>query len=105
MIGDLDQSIYKFRNINPSETKLFIKQLEMKELQLSENYRSCQPIVDASLAILKKPQNSVIRKLEKKLEAPLIALLHQQDQAQQILKEFEALINANHCLLKIVELL
>ena len=59
-IGDLDQSIYKFRNIDPSETKLFIEQLGTKELRLSENYRSCQPIVDASLAILKKPQNSVI---------------------------------------------
>lgn len=94
-IGDLDQSIYKFRNINPSETKLFIEQLGMKELRLSENYRSCQPIVDASLAILKKPQNSVIGKLEKKPEAPLIALLYQQDQEQQVLIEFEALINEN----------
>lgn len=94
-IGDLDQSIYKFRNINPSETKLFIEQLGMKELRLSENYRSCQPIVNASLAVLKKPQNSVIGKLEKKLEAPLIALLYQQDQEQQVLIEFEALINAN----------
>lgn len=94
-IGDLDQSIYKFRNINPSETKSFIEQLGMKELRLSENYRSCQPIVDASLAVLKKPQNSVIGKLEKKLEAPLIALLYQQDQEQQVLIEFEALINAN----------
>lgn len=94
-IGDLDQSIYKFRNINPSETKLFIEQLGMKELRLSENYRSCQPIVDASLAVLKKPQNSVIGKLEKKLEASLIALLYQKDQEQQVLIQFEALINAN----------
>lgn len=94
-IGDLDQSIYKFRNINPSETKSFIEQLGMKKLRLSENYRSCQPIVDASLAVLKKPQNSVIGKLEKKLEAPLIALFYQQDQEQQVLIEFEALINAN----------
>ncbi|WP_322174980.1 ATP-dependent helicase [Acutalibacter caecimuris] len=94
-IGDLDQSIYKFRNINPSETKSFIEQLGMKELRLSENYRSCQPIVDASLAVLKKPQNSVIGKLEKKLDAPLIALLYQQDQEGQVIKEFETLINAN----------
>lgn len=94
-IGDLDQSIYKFRNINPIETKSFIEQLGMKELQLAENYRSCQAIVDASLAVLKKPTNSVIGKLEKKLEAPLIALLYQQGQEQQVLKKFEALVNTN----------
>ena len=94
-IGDLDQSIYKFRNINPSETKHFIEQLKINKLRLSENYRSCQPIVDASLTVLKKPQNSVIGKLEQRLESPLIVLLYQQDQEQQVLKEFEALVNVN----------
>ena len=49
---------------------------------------------------MKKPQNSVIGKLEKKLEAPLIALLYQQDQEQQVLIEFEALINANQLSVK-----
>lgn len=94
-IGDLDQSIYKFRNINPSETKHFIEQLKINELRLSENYRSCQPIVDASLTVLKKPQNSVIGKLGQRLESPLIVLLYQQDQEQQVLKGFEALVNVN----------
>lgn len=95
-VGDLDQSIYKFRNIDPSDTKSFIEQLRMKELPLSENYRSCQAIVNASLAVLSKPQNLAVGKLEQRLEAPLIALLYQQGQEQQVLKIFEGLMNASH---------
>lgn len=93
-VGDLDQSIYKFRNIDPSDTKSFIGQLRMKELPLAENYRSCQAIVNASSAVLSKPQNFAVGKLEQRLEVPLIALLYQQGQEQQVLKNFEALMNA-----------
>lgn len=94
-VGDLDQSIYKFRNIDPSDTKSFIEQLRMKELPLAENYRSCQAIVNASLAVLSKPQNFAVGRLEQRLEVPLIALLYQQGQEQQVLKIFEGLMNAS----------
>ena len=47
------------------------------------------------MTVLKKPQNSVIGKLGQRLESPLIVLLYQQDQEQQVLKEFEALVNVN----------
>lgn len=92
-VGDLDQSIYKFRNIDPIETKGFIEQLAMKELPLVENYRSCQAIVNASSATLCKPQKFIVGKIEQKVGVPLVALLYQQGQEQQVLKIFETLVN------------
>lgn len=92
-IGDLDQSIYKFRNIDPIETKGFIEQIAMKELPLAENYRSCQAIVDASLAVLCKPKKFAVGQIEQKVGVPLVALLYQQGQEQQVLKIFETLVN------------
>lgn len=42
-IGDLNQSIYGFKNANPEETLNFVSTL--KKMQLTDNFRSCHSIV------------------------------------------------------------
>ena len=48
LIGDLNQAIYGFRNIESDDTKDFIEKHCFDTKFLNENYRSCQSIVDAS---------------------------------------------------------
>lgn len=45
-VGDLNQSIYEFRKVNPQDIDIYIQQSGFKILQLTNNYRSSQPIVD-----------------------------------------------------------
>lgn len=43
-IGDLNQSIYEFKRVEPKEIEEYVKDFEKK--QLSVNFRSCKEIVD-----------------------------------------------------------
>ncbi|MEK0315637.1 MULTISPECIES: ATP-dependent helicase [Cohnella] len=45
-IGDLNQAIYDFKNANPTYTKEFLSNFIC--YKLTDNFRSCQPIVDVS---------------------------------------------------------
>lgn len=51
-VGDLNQSIYEFRMVNPQDILNYIQQKNFTILQLTNNYRSCQPIVDISEKII-----------------------------------------------------
>lgn len=94
LIGDLDQSIYAFRDIDPLDTFDFIYELKFKELKLDINYRSCQKIVDISDLIINR--NSKIEGLnENKLEKPLIALLYKKDKENEAVKSFNSIVEEN----------
>jgi DNA helicase-2/ATP-dependent DNA helicase PcrA len=45
-VGDLNQSIYEFREVSPQEITNYIQNNNFIHKRLSNNYRSCQPIVD-----------------------------------------------------------
>lgn len=45
-VGDLDQSIYGFRAVDPKDTIKFIADNEFERMPLKINYRSCQQIID-----------------------------------------------------------
>jgi DNA helicase II / ATP-dependent DNA helicase PcrA len=45
-VGDLNQSIYEFRKVNPLDTVRYVDQHGFKKLHLSINFRSNQKIVD-----------------------------------------------------------
>lgn len=49
-IGDLNQSIFEFKRVDPSDTKEFVRNFE--KMQINDNFRSCQPIVDFSSKLL-----------------------------------------------------
>jgi hypothetical protein len=52
-IGDLNQSIYEFRNADPANIIKFIKEMKFKPLPLPKNHRSVQPIVDLCTVLVR----------------------------------------------------
>lgn len=94
LVGDLDQSIYEFRNIVPNDTKEFIKDISMKEMRLTANYRSNDSIVSASMFLLDK-KKYVVGKCEQSVEMPLIALLYKKGEEGKLISKFESLVNEN----------
>ncbi len=94
LIGDLDQSIYGFRNIVPDDTKEFIKELSMNEMKLTANYRSNDLIVSASMHILAK-QKDIVGKQAQAVDTPLIALLYKKGEETKLISRFESLVNEN----------
>lgn len=65
VVGDPDQSIYGFRGARFENNADFLSYFQAKELLLSENYRSCQKILDAANRLIAK--NSLSTSTEKKL--------------------------------------
>lgn len=45
-VGDLNQSIYEFKKVEPQKVKDFVAKYEFMLEELSDNFRSCQSIVD-----------------------------------------------------------
>lgn len=52
LIGDLNQAIYSFRKVDPKEIEEFIEKYQFTHLQLTQNFRSLQPIVNLSGKII-----------------------------------------------------
>ncbi len=65
VVGDPDQSIYGFRGARFENNSDFLTYFQAKELLLSENYRSCQKILDAANRLIAK--NTKSTSTEKKL--------------------------------------
>jgi DNA helicase-2/ATP-dependent DNA helicase PcrA len=53
-VGDLDQAIYSFKDVNPDDVKDFVDDNDFEKLSLSMNYRSIQPIVDLCSQVVGK---------------------------------------------------
>lgn len=94
IIGDLDQSIYGFRNIDPSDTNAFVSELSMNEMRLSQNHRSCSPIVKTSMFVLNK-KDKITSTQPPILDKPLIAILYKKGEESQVISKFEYLVNEN----------
>ena len=45
-VGDLHQAIYEFKKVDPQKVEDFVKCNDFEFQELTDNYRSCQPIVD-----------------------------------------------------------
>jgi DNA helicase-2/ATP-dependent DNA helicase PcrA len=54
-VGDLNQSIYEFRSVDPNEIIKFINCHLTTKLRLTNNYRSCQDIVDICQNLIRNP--------------------------------------------------
>ncbi|ENU93543.1 hypothetical protein F971_00801 [Acinetobacter vivianii] len=52
-IGDLNQSIYEFRGVDPDNIIEFISENNFQEIRLTKNFRSCQKIVNIATNIMK----------------------------------------------------
>ena len=52
-VGDLNQSIYEFRDVDPNDIINFITNNGFRKIQLNKNFRSCQKIVNIATNIMK----------------------------------------------------
>jgi DNA helicase II / ATP-dependent DNA helicase PcrA len=52
LVGDLNQSIYEFRKVNPRDILDYIHAKQLKIKKLTNNYRSCQSIVNIAEKII-----------------------------------------------------
>ncbi|MCB0396246.1 MAG: ATP-dependent helicase [Flavobacteriales bacterium] len=76
VVGDDDQSIYRFQGANVKNILAFHQQYEsdIRTIVLTENYRSSQPILDTAMHLIGKNHERLIRilpGLEKNLQAAL----------------------------------
>lgn len=55
-VGDMNQSIYEFRKVDPQDTQDYIQKNAFVKLRLTNNYRSCQSIVSICENIVQNPQ-------------------------------------------------
>jgi DNA helicase-2/ATP-dependent DNA helicase PcrA len=92
LIGDLNQAIYEFRDIEPKDTQKFIRENHLKEMTLNENYRSNQFIVDASGKLINSV-NTIYGKIPQHSCKPLIAFLYRQDQENKMIQKYIQIIN------------
>ncbi len=84
VVGDDDQSIYRFRGAAISNILSFTKDYpKCKQIVLTENYRSTQAILDSAYKMIKhndpdrlEVKNNIVKKLQAKISAEQIAPIH-----------------------------
>lgn len=91
LIGDLNQAIYEFRQIDINDTLEFIRNNGLSEKILDENFRSNQHIVDASMRIIQS-NSPIVGKRELSVSKPLIAILYKKNQVQGLVTYFSNLL-------------
>ena len=94
LIGDLNQAIYGFRNIEPDDTREFIENHYFETKLLKENYRSCQSIVDASKYVV-NGKNEILGRNINKAEIPLVAILYSKGKEKLAVNRFHEYVLEN----------
>ena len=88
-IGDLNQSIYKFREVSPQLITKFISENKLVNLRLSHNFRSNQKIVDVFCKIF---PNSVVGNEKQFLKNCLILIEYDINEIPQLINRYQELI-------------
>lgn len=99
LIGDLNQAIYGFRNIEPEDTKRFIEKHCFDTMLLKENYRSCQSIVDASEYVV-NGKKEILGKNFNIVREPLIAILYSMGKEKLAIDKFHEYVLENNLKIK-----
>lgn len=99
LIGDLNQAIYGFRNIEPDDTKEFIENYHFDVRLLTENYRSCQSIVDVSEYVV-NGKNKIVGKNFDKARSPLIAIFFTKGKEKLAINKFHEYVLENNLSIK-----
>jgi superfamily I DNA/RNA helicase len=64
LVGYLNQAIYEFKKVNPKKVNEFVSHHRFKLLQLTDNFRSCQSIVDLCKKLVKSKIGLIDEALE-----------------------------------------
>ncbi len=93
-VGDLNQSIYEFRKVNPQDISDYIRNSGFIIRQLTNNYRSCQPIVNVSESIIGNVQ-AVIGHENQVCQQPCIIWQYDEQTFSQLPQKFEQFVSAH----------
>ncbi|HAL82652.1 MAG TPA: hypothetical protein DCO83_10775, partial [Mucilaginibacter sp.] len=94
-VGDVKQSIYKFRKVNPVNFLNYSIRQKLLTLKLTNNYRSCQAIVDVCNAFGTSGQ-SIIGLQKQKINQPIVLWEYDEKSFNQLPLKFEQLIRDNN---------
>jgi DNA helicase II / ATP-dependent DNA helicase PcrA len=93
-VGDLNQSIYEFRKVNPKDISDYIQSNQFIIRQLTSNFRSCQPIVNVTERVIGN-QQQIVGHENQKCQHPCLLWQYDEDTFSQLPQMFEHFINAN----------
>jgi len=88
-IGDLNQSIYKFREVKPKNISDFIDQEGLIKLKLINNFRSNQKIVDVFCKIF---PGSIVGNEKQYLKKCLYLIEYEEDEIPKLIKRYQQII-------------
>ena len=94
MVGDRNQSIFGWNGADPKFMQLLKTDFNAQHIELKENFRSSQSIVN--LAQKLKPDYQVVGVLPIKGEVFLLQAKNEQEEAEQIVNYLKALIDNGH---------
>ncbi|MEQ1292522.1 hypothetical protein ABLT44_16080 [Acinetobacter johnsonii] len=86
-VGDLDQSIYEFRDVDPNDITKFISDNNFHEIKLTKNFRSCQKIVNIATNIM--GSNSVDANFESEYQSCFV--LQYESSPSEVIPRFDEL--------------
>ena len=102
-IGDLNQSIYEFKRVEPNEIKEYVK--DFKKKQLSIDFRSCKEIVEFSDKLIGSTDGKYVNKKSQFGSMPLLYIeyIEPQDAVviyEKILEKYHFLNKENRILVR-----
>jgi DNA helicase-2/ATP-dependent DNA helicase PcrA len=92
-IGDLNQSIYKFREVNPGLITDFISKNNLIKLELTNNFRSNQSIVDTFCKIFPK---NIVGKETTHLTNCLRLIEYEESEIPQLIDRYKKIIEESN---------
>lgn len=95
-VGDLNQAIYEFKRVDPELVKSFAETRNFTTFTLSNNYRSCQPIIDIYQKIMESSHTEK-SKCEQLVEKPCICVSYVDDQMHLLHSWFSKRLNHLSC--------
>lgn len=93
-VGDLNQSIYEFRKVNPQDIEAYIQNSGFVIRQLTNNYRSCQSIVDVTEKIIGN-QGQIFGHENQMCQHPCVLWQYDDQTFTQLPQMFADFISAN----------
>lgn len=97
LVGDVNQSIYKFRKVDPSNLEKFVNlpKYPFKEMRLSNNFRSVPGIVSLSDKIMNIPVPNLSR-VNGTIASPCILWQYDDSTFAELPQRFEQLLRENN---------
>lgn len=97
VVGDPDQSIYRFRGADYRNVGLFRREFQPLEVFLTENYRSHQYVLDAAMAVIRKNSDHIRRDLYSQRKKGAKLVIHEayddREEADFVVSAIQKLLN------------